>query len=58
MGYEQLMDSLNRRRRRKQHRLLKLAIRKTYRIGTWDRRDDHPGVCPGEERQVQFVDYR
>ena len=45
MGYEQFVDSLNRRRRRKQHRLLRLATGKTYRAGTWDRCDDYPGVC-------------
>ena len=58
MGYEQFMGSLNRRRRRKQHSLSKLAIGKVYRIGTWNRRDDHPAVYLGEERQVKFVDYR
>ena len=26
-------------------------------MGTRDRRDNHPGVCLREERQVQFVDY-
>jgi len=36
----------------------KLAIWKTYRIGTRDRRDNHPGVYLREERQVQFIDYR
>jgi hypothetical protein len=58
VGYEQFVGSLNLRRRRKQHRLLKPVIWKAYQIGTLDRRDDHPGVYMGEERPAQFVDYR